>query len=291
MRSGSRGNALAIVLAALLGMPGSVAAQASDPEVRKGVKLTEDGEYDAAIVTLDAAVRRLAAAASPANEKDRAEAYLNLGIAYLAKGHETAARANFRDAIARARDLRLTSDKFSPRVIEVFEQARAEAAKGPTVAQAQAADSKKKGGKTGLVLIGVAAAAAAAAGVAVAGGGGSSASSSSTPTATSTPAPATRTETFTGVLDGQGQGDYRQYRIVPTGPGNVDATLTWTDRERVLEIRLLADGGAEIGKSTPVSNTSARLVVPVVNRVYIVEARQFGGGPEVSYTLTLTYPQ
>ncbi len=282
---------IALALVSSLALPGLVAPQSADPEVRKGVKLAEDGEYDAAIVTLDTAIRRLTAAASPANEKDRAEAYLYLGIAYLAKGHETAARAHFRDAIARVKDLRLTSDKFSPRVIEVFERAREEAAKAPAPTPAPVVDAtKKKGGKTGLILIGVGAAAAAGVAVAAGGGGGSSPA----PSAPSTPAPGTRTETFTGAVGGPGQSDYDDYRIVPTRTGTLDATLTWTDRDRVLQIWLFEVEGTTLGTSTPASNTSARLVTPVTNRAYFVQVRVPGGGggrPGVSYTLTLTYPQ
>ena len=287
---------LALALVVTLALPRPAAPQSADPEVRKGVKLTDEGDYDEAIVTLDAAVRRLAAAASPANEKDRAEAYLYLGIAYLAKGHEAAARAHFRDAIARVKDMRLTSDKFSPRVIEVFEKAREDAARAPAAgapapapAPAPGNSEKKQGGKTGLILLGVGG--AAAAGIAVAAGGGSS--PSSTPSSSATPGGPTRTETFEGVVGGSSEPDFRDYRIVPTRTGSLDATVTWTDRDGVLQIWLFAEGGSTLGTSTAVSNTSARLVLPVENRVYILQVREPAVAVRLrlSYTLTVTYPQ
>jgi hypothetical protein len=285
---------LPLALAFSLAMPPSLAAQSADPEIRKGVKLVDDGEYDAAIVTLEAAVQRLTAGAGASKDRDRGEAYLYLGIAYLAKGHEAAARAHFRDAIARVTDLRLTSDKFSPRVIEAFEKAREDAARTPSApapapapSAAPAPGEQKKGGKTGLILLGVGG--AAAAGIAVAAGGGGS--SSSTPSASPTPSGPVRTETFEGVVGGSSEPDYRDYRVVPTRAGTLDATVTWTDRDGVLSIWLFTEAGAMLGTSAPVSNTSARLVLPVENRVYIVQVRRTGGGARLSYTLTATYPQ
>jgi hypothetical protein len=283
---------LPLALVVSLAVPGPAATQSGDPEVKKGVRLTDEGDYDAAIVTLDTAVRRLAAAASPANERDRAEAYLYLGIAYLAKGHETAARAHFRDAIARVKDLRLTSDKYSPRVIEAFEKAREDVARTPAAAAPTAAPAegeKKKGGKTGLILLGVGG--AAAAGIAVAAGGGGSPSTPASPGAT--PSGPTRTETIEGVVGGSAEPDFRDYRVVPTRAGTLDATVTWTNRDGVLQIWLFAEGGSTLGTSTAVSNTSARLVIPVENRVYIVQVREPASAVRLrlSYTLTATYPQ
>ncbi len=57
----------------------------------KGIRLVDDGDYDAAIFTLDAATRRLAAQSPPS--PDLSQAYVYLGIAYLGKGHDAAATA------------------------------------------------------------------------------------------------------------------------------------------------------------------------------------------------------
>lgn len=74
---------------------------ATDPEVLKGIKQVDDGEYDAAIFALDTAARRLAA--NPAMVLELLLAYLYLGIAYVDKGQEAATRARFRERSARSR--------------------------------------------------------------------------------------------------------------------------------------------------------------------------------------------
>ena len=102
----------------------SVGAQVSDPEVAKGIRDVEDADYDAAIATLDAASRRLAVQAP--ESMDLPQAFLYLGIAYLGKGDEVSAKARFREVLARVKDMKLGPDKFAPKVIQIFEQARAE---------------------------------------------------------------------------------------------------------------------------------------------------------------------
>ena len=144
------------------------AAPAVDREVAKGIHQVDEGEYDTAILTLDAAARRLAAA-SPGS-KDLGQAYLYLGIAYLAKGQEISARARFRDAVKQARDLNLSPEKFAPRVIEEFERAREEERKSPT-GKSASTSAKGGGGSTKWILVGGGVAAAGAAGVLVLGGG------------------------------------------------------------------------------------------------------------------------
>ena len=127
----------ACVLVALLGAApaGRVAAAetpVADPEVAKGIAEVDDGEYDAAILRLDAAARRLTSQLD--RRDDLVQAYVYLAVAYLAKGHETAARNRFRDALALDRTLRLGPEKFSPRVVDLFEQARDAMSAGPTPA-------------------------------------------------------------------------------------------------------------------------------------------------------------
>jgi hypothetical protein len=148
-------------------------APPTDPEVVKGIKLVDDGDFDAAILTLDGAARRLAT--DPKQAKELSQAYLYLGIAYVGKGHEAAAKAKFREALGQIKDITLSPDKFPPRVIDVFEAARSESsqtAKAAAPAPAPAPAKKKGGSKKGL-LIGVGVAAAAG-GIALAAGGGGS---------------------------------------------------------------------------------------------------------------------
>lgn len=122
--------ALCIVVAGGLALlPLSAQAQPpgalSDPEIQKGIKQVEEGDYDAGIVTLDAAARRLTG--DPARASELGQAYLYLGIAYMGKGHEAVAKAQFREAISRVKNLTLTPDRFSPRIINVLETVKEEA--------------------------------------------------------------------------------------------------------------------------------------------------------------------
>src|SRR5437762_13527594 len=100
--------------------PADLPAQSAvkDPQVAKGIQAVEDGEYDAAILALDAATRRLAA--DPRNP-DLPQAYLALGVAYVAKGAESAAKAQFREALRQVRDLALSADKYPTKGINVIE--------------------------------------------------------------------------------------------------------------------------------------------------------------------------
>lgn len=138
----------------------------SDPQVVKAIRLVEDGEFDDAIVLLDVALLRLGK--GPKSE-DLTQAYLYLGVAYLGKGHESAAKARFREALAQVSDLKLSSDKFAPKVVAIFEQARAEAEKTEPHPLATAEAKKKGRSKAPLLLLG-AGGAAAAVGIAAAGG-------------------------------------------------------------------------------------------------------------------------
>jgi hypothetical protein len=163
-------NALGALLA--LGLLGAVpvdAAQAPagvDPEVAKGIALVDEGDYDTAIVTLDGAARRLAVDGTKV--KDLSQAYLYLGIAYVGKGHEAAAKAKFREAVSRIRDLTLSADRYPPKVIDLFEAAKEEARRdgtGPSSAgrtPAPAEMEERGGGGKKVLLIG--------GGAAVAGG-------------------------------------------------------------------------------------------------------------------------
>src|SRR5512132_415536 len=115
--------ALAAVLALVVGMPALHAQTApTDAEVQKGIREVENGDYDTAILTLDTAARRIAK--DPARAGDLSQAYIYLGLSYVAKGREAAARAQFREALLRARDLTLSPEKFPPQVIDLFEATR-----------------------------------------------------------------------------------------------------------------------------------------------------------------------
>lgn len=165
MRHGLVVGVLAAAVLALA-VPARAQAPAADPEVEKGIRQVEEGDYDAAILTLDAAARRLGADAG--HSRELSQAYLYLGVAYIGKGHEAAAKAKFKEAVKQLRDLTLSPDKFPPKVIDVFEAARDEVSRepGPTAAApARSASTtppamKKGGGKKFLLFGGLSAAAA-----------------------------------------------------------------------------------------------------------------------------------
>ena len=290
--------ALALTVAASLSFSPIVLAQpaTADAELQRGIRQVEDGDYDPAIVTLDAAARRLAG--DPGRSRDLSQAYLYLGIAYIGKGHEAAAKAKFREAVAQIKDLTLSPDKFPPKVIDLFEAARAEARAQATPAPsaaatpAPAAASKKGGGgKTILIVGGLA---AVGGGVALAagggGGGGSTGGGGLTPTPTTTPAPARSSQTFSGSVADQ---ESRGFVVTAKTAGTLDAMLTWQDRS----IRLSLDCQLEpppytaCGTSNRTSDTTAALSATVTQTSYLIVVANYTGraGTE-AFTLTVLYP-
>ena len=181
----------------------------SDTDVSRGIALVEEGEYDAAILTLDRAARRLSE--DPDNADLLSQAYLYLGVAFMGKGHEAAAKAKFRDAIRQLRDLSLSPEEFPPKVIEVFESAKEE------VDESEAAPAgvgeAKSGSKMPYILLG--AGGAGAAGVILALSGGDSESDGE------------NYEFFHGLLR-QGD-DWAMATAGPGGAGRWTAEITWTN--------------------------------------------------------------
>jgi hypothetical protein len=118
---------LALVLAVLCAAPaaGQPAPPADGDDLEAGVRLVEEGEFEAGIVVLDDAVQKLSGAE---HRGARARAYLHLGIAYLGMAQVEAAKARFRAALGEAGDLTLSTSEFPPKVVDLFEQARHELA-------------------------------------------------------------------------------------------------------------------------------------------------------------------
>jgi hypothetical protein len=150
----------AIAVLALAAPPAAPAASGTD-ELAQGIRQVAEGDFEAAVLTLDGAVRTLAQ--EPARTRDLAQAYLHLGIAYVALDQRDRARAAFKEALARDKDLKLGADRYSPKVIATFEEARQ---------QARAAAPKEKGSRLPLVLLGAGAVAGGV--IALAAGGSSS---------------------------------------------------------------------------------------------------------------------
>lgn len=252
--------------------PSSGLAQSSgDPEVARGIKQVDDAEYDAAILTLDAAARRLAQ--DPKRGRDLSLAYLYLGVAYIGKGHEAAARARFREALQQGGDLTLSPEKFPPKVINVFESARDEMRAASGAPAPTPTPPPKKGGSGKLILIGALAVGGGAAALA-AGGGGSSSSSGSGSSATST-ADTRTTLQFSGTVASQEQ---KGYTFTASKPGVAEVRLTWQDNQ--LELRIDCQDEAPPytgcpGQSNRTTNTSALYTTNVQQKTYLIVVSNF----------------
>jgi len=294
--------ALAVaVTVALLSGAHDLGAQAPkpDPDVAAGIQQVEEGDFDAAILTLDNAARRLAA--DPTRVRDLSQAYLYLGIAYVGKGHEAAAKAKFREAVSRIKDLSLSPDKFPPKVIDLFEAARDEASRAlpdPAPAVKPAAKpqeaSAKKGGSGKTVLL-VALGGAAAGGVALAAKGsdssrpGTGTTTNNSSSNNTTPTDNRTLETFTGSLP---NGEQRPYRVVVQFAGLLEAQISWPDPNAECGIILQeADPPyTTVANSRATSSTSAQLLSSVTPKTYLVIASNYSGRAVLNFTLNVKHP-
>ena len=241
-----------------------------DSDLAKGIKQVDDGDYDGAILTLDTVARQLAT--QPPRARDLSQAYLYLGIAYVGKGQEAAARARFREALAQAKDLSLSPDNFPPKVINLFEAAKEEMAKeatpSPSPPPTTAPPEKKGGGggKTALLILGGAAVVGGGVALAAGGGGGSS----STP-ATTAPADLRKTDTHSGQLcgynfPGRANGTCQYvagYDVVVSNPGTLDATVTWSDTSIFFDLALFDEAGKDVAESSRTTSTTSQLTAAV----------------------------
>lgn len=151
------------LLLALLAAPGVRAAQAPRSDLATGIRQVQEGDFENAVVTLQAVTRALAG--QTARRLELAQAYLYLGIAHVALDQRDPAKAAFKAALGQNKSLRLTEDRFSPKVIAAFEEARREA-------EAAAAGPDSGEGSRGKPLLWVALGGAAAGAVALATRGG-----------------------------------------------------------------------------------------------------------------------
>lgn len=153
---------LALVLGvALMVTPSPLQGQSSDPELAQGLRQVREGDFEGAVTTLEPVVRRLSGL--PPRSRELVQAYLNLGVAYVALDQPETARSRFKEALIRDRKLKLSPSEYSPKVLAIFEEARREA--GPS-------GGGGKGSRAPLIALGVG---AAAAGVVLATRGGSDA--------------------------------------------------------------------------------------------------------------------
>lgn len=165
--------ALAVALAAAT-LP--AAAPAPHPTLARGIALLGEGDFEAAVLALDAAVRALSSDPAPAASTALPMGFVYLGVAYLELDQEPTAKSKFREALARDPALQLDASQFSGQTLRVFEVVRAErppsAARPVSRRPSPAVASPSPEGKGRSPVLWIAGAGAAAAGVAVALGGG-----------------------------------------------------------------------------------------------------------------------
>jgi hypothetical protein len=152
------------VIGGVLGGPVQAQAPTTEAEVlAKGKSELRSGDHKAAITTLSGLVRGLRYA--PGRDKEAAEGYLYLGLAYVGLDQTSTARSQFVQALVRDPSITLDPQDASPKALEVFAEARKEGAE-----QGVLAGPKKKSTGTkiaiglGAVALGVGGAVAAASG-------------------------------------------------------------------------------------------------------------------------------
>src|SRR5712691_2143545 len=118
---------LALCLVMGMALPQQFAsAQSSPPDVdlATGIRQVREGDFDAALMTLDGVVRRLSGQKGQATELARAYTYL--AIAYVGLAQQETAKAKFLEAWKADKQMTLSPKEFPPNIIEFFEQAKKE---------------------------------------------------------------------------------------------------------------------------------------------------------------------
>ena len=188
---------LAVCLVAGLGSPPQLAhgqSAAADADMANGIRQVREGDFDAALITLDGVVKRLSGQQGQA--KELARAYTYLAIAYVGLAQQETARAKFLAAWKADRNMTLSPKEFPPNIIQFFEEAKKEAegkagaeakppattpGPAPSPVATTASAEKKGGGHTGLIILGVGGAAAAGIAIAAAGKGGGASTRTTVP--------------------------------------------------------------------------------------------------------------
>src|SRR5258708_3012150 len=166
--------ALGLYLAAWL-MVGTALSQSApgkaEATLPAGIKQFSDGDLAGGVFTLEAVIRTLGV--EPAlHAQDLSQAYLYRGAAIVGLSQEENAKGSFGAALQYDKTLRIGEDKFSPRVVRVFEGARTGKTKSVLLPPSNIV---KKGGIGALGGVGIVAGVAAiGGGVAVATHGSSS---------------------------------------------------------------------------------------------------------------------
>ena len=116
---------------AMMLTPVSASAQtgAVDRQLDEARTLYSDGRFDAAVVTLRGAIAQLQELRDvQSRQVQLADAHLLLGLAHLAMRAEEEALTNFKQVVSLDPKRTLDTEIFSPRVVALFDRARAEVA-------------------------------------------------------------------------------------------------------------------------------------------------------------------
>ena len=105
----------------LLGFAQAGPVATGDAELRRGIHLVQEGDFEGGLLALDEVARTLAA--DPARQAEAAQAYLHIGVAYLGLAQEGLARTRFQQSLAADPMIRPGANAFSPRVLRTFEAA------------------------------------------------------------------------------------------------------------------------------------------------------------------------
>lgn len=227
----------------LLTLPARSLPQTTPVELGQGIRQVEEGDLDAAIITLDGVIQRLREAAG--SRTDLALAHFYLGVSYLGVSQAERAAAQFKEAWRNNRELKPDPKKFPPRVLQAYEKARAEASRDQTPAEPE----KAKGGGSSKPLVILGGVAAIGTGVALAGG--------SSPAANSTPPAALPQVLVSGNSTISGPNITTRFSAftVPSA-GVIEFTGNWTVAGSVfsLELGQNCSGFGPYVAETPVSS-------------------------------------
>ena len=247
-----------VALASSLIFQVPVSAQApaqsqTQADLATGIRQVEEGDLEAAVITLDAVIQRLKQAKG--QERDLATAHLYLSMAHLGLSQWERAKAEMREAWANNKDLTLDPKKYPPRVIQLHDdtkrearKAEAEAAKArsrpspaPTPVAAAQAPSKKGGSKTTLILLGVGVAATA---------GGVAIAVRPEPSPTPTPPVEQRVVSTGFSFTAPGNPSFFLQNFTVAAAGSLRITLRWTRTSDNLDLYLLNAAGTTLASNT-----------------------------------------
>lgn len=156
-----------VLILACGALPAGATAQettaSAESGIATGVRQVEEGDFEGAVTSLEAAIARLRG--DPQRVRLLVQADIQLAVAHTALDHEPQAVQAFSEAITLDPNLQLPPDRFSPKVLHAFETAREQSARRT------AGPGGRKTRHTGLIVGGAALAAAGTVAAVAATGG------------------------------------------------------------------------------------------------------------------------